>query len=44
MADGRMMRKRCISKGLALPCTEKDDPDTKDKGREMLQKLNVAFR
>jgi len=31
--------KRCISKGLALPCTEKDDPETKDKGREMLAKL-----
>jgi len=31
--------KRCINKGLAMSCTEKDDPETKTKGRETLEKL-----
>jgi Flp pilus assembly protein TadD len=28
-----------INKGLAMPDTEKDDPETKRRGRETLQKL-----
>jgi len=28
-----------INKGLAMPNTEKDDPETKERGRETLQKL-----
>jgi hypothetical protein len=31
--------KRFISKGLAMPNTDKDDPDTKDQGRQLLAKL-----
>jgi tetratricopeptide (TPR) repeat protein len=31
--------RKFISKGLAMPCTEKDDPATKDEGRELLAKL-----
>jgi tetratricopeptide (TPR) repeat protein len=31
--------KRCISKGLAMPCTEKDDPEVKAKGKQTLEKL-----
>lgn len=31
--------KRFISKGLAMPNTEKDDPETKDLGRQLLAKL-----
>ncbi len=31
--------KRLITKGLAMRETEKDDPDTKQKGRELLAKL-----
>jgi tetratricopeptide (TPR) repeat protein len=34
-ADAR----RYIEKGLAMPNTEKDDPETKEKGRETLAKL-----
>ncbi|HEY1922051.1 MAG TPA: hypothetical protein VGM54_19860 [Chthoniobacter sp.] len=34
-ADAR----RCLTKGLAMPNTEKDDPETKEKGRELLAKL-----
>lgn len=29
-----------INKGLAMPNTEKDDPDTKERGREALEKLH----
>lgn len=29
----------CINKGLAMPNTEKDDPETKERGREALKKL-----
>ena len=28
-----------INKGLAMPDTEKDDPETKQRGRETLSKL-----
>jgi Flp pilus assembly protein TadD len=28
-----------INKGLAMPDAEKDDPETKERGRETLQKL-----
>jgi tetratricopeptide (TPR) repeat protein len=31
--------RRCINKALAMPDKEKDDPETKAKGRETLQKL-----
>jgi tetratricopeptide (TPR) repeat protein len=31
--------RRCLTKGLAMPNTEKDDPETKEKGRELLAKL-----
>ena len=31
--------RKSITKGLALPETEKDDPETKERGRQMLQKL-----
>jgi tetratricopeptide (TPR) repeat protein len=34
-ADAR----RCLTKGLAMPNTEKDDAETKEKGRELLAKL-----
>ena len=30
---------RMINKGLAMPNTEKDDPETKARGREVLAKL-----
>jgi Flp pilus assembly protein TadD len=29
-----------INKGLAMPATEKDDPETKQRGRETLAKLH----
>lgn len=29
-----------INKGLAMPDSEKDDPETKQRGRETLQKLH----
>lgn len=32
--------KKMIEKGLAMPILEKDDPDLKDSGREMLSSLN----
>lgn len=32
--------KNYIRKGLAMKDTEKDDPETKEKGRELLKKLN----
>ena len=32
--------RKFISKGLALPDTEKDDPETKRQGREILQQLH----
>ncbi|MEI9897834.1 MAG: tetratricopeptide repeat protein [Chthoniobacter sp.] len=32
--------RKYISKGLAMPNTEKDDPETKDLGRELLAKLH----
>ena len=32
--------KKCIAKGLAMPCTEKDDPETKNTGRQLLAKLH----
>lgn len=31
--------RRCINKGLAMPDHEKDDPETKERGRETLAKL-----
>jgi Flp pilus assembly protein TadD len=31
--------RRFINKGLAMPDTEKDDPETKQRGRETLSKL-----
>ena len=31
--------RKFISKGLAMTETEKDDPETKSKGREVLEKL-----
>jgi tetratricopeptide (TPR) repeat protein len=31
--------RKFITKGLAMPATEKDDPETKQKGREILAKL-----
>jgi len=31
--------RQCINKGLAMPDAEKDDPETKERGRETLQKL-----
>lgn len=31
--------RRCLNKGLAMPNTEKDDPETKTQGREVLQRL-----
>ena len=34
-ADAR----RCITKGLAMPPTEKDDPESKERGREILAAL-----
>ena len=34
-ADAR----KFITKGLAMPETEKDDPETKDLGRQILKKL-----
>jgi len=34
-ADAR----KCITKGLAMPETEKDDPETKNLGRQILKKL-----
>jgi tetratricopeptide (TPR) repeat protein len=35
-ADAR----KFITKGLAMPETEKDDPETKERGRQVLQKLH----
>jgi hypothetical protein len=32
--------RKFISKGLAMPNTEKDDPETKQKGRELLASLH----
>jgi tetratricopeptide (TPR) repeat protein len=32
--------RKFITKGLAMPETEKDDPETKDLGRQILKKLN----
>jgi tetratricopeptide (TPR) repeat protein len=32
--------KKLINKGLAMPATEKDDPETKTQGRELLAKLH----
>ncbi|MEP6670767.1 MAG: tetratricopeptide repeat protein [Chthoniobacter sp.] len=32
--------RKCLAKGLSLPNTEKDDPETKDLGRELLGKLH----
>lgn len=32
--------RKFISKGLAMPNTEKDDPETKDMGRQLLAKLH----
>jgi hypothetical protein len=32
--------RKFISKGLAMPDTEKDDPETKRQGREILQQLH----
>jgi hypothetical protein len=29
-----------INKGLAMPDSEKDDPETKERGRETLAKLH----
>jgi tetratricopeptide (TPR) repeat protein len=31
--------RKCILKGLAMPPTEKDDPETKDRGRQVLATL-----
>jgi hypothetical protein len=31
--------RQCINKGLAMPDAEKDDPETKQRGRETLAKL-----
>ena len=31
--------RKFITKGLAMPNTEKDDPETKERGREILEKL-----
>jgi hypothetical protein len=32
--------RRFINKGLAMPNSEKDDPETKERGRETLAKLH----
>ena len=32
--------RKCLAKGLAMPNTEKDDPETKDQGRQLLAKLH----
>jgi len=32
--------RKCLAKGLAMPNTEKDDPETKDLGRQLLAKLH----
>ena len=37
--DRKDEARKMIAKGLAMPATEKDDPETKEKGREILKKL-----
>jgi hypothetical protein len=37
--DRKEEARRLITKGLGMRETEKDDPETKEKGREILEKL-----